>query len=165
MDSPTSTSCSDEIRSVCIHHIAIQTADLDNSTEWYVDFFDGQVTHTVDKFMPLIAQRLPGISKLVEVTVGGIRFHLFTRGTEYDQLPLSDPMQFQHICMSVESAESLRAWRSRWQQMYSSGRYTFALPASQTTEIITDPQDAQSFYAFDPNGLEYEFVYDANPAG
>jgi catechol 2,3-dioxygenase-like lactoylglutathione lyase family enzyme len=164
MDSLISTFHPAKVGPVCIHHVAVQTADLDNSTEWYVDFFSGRITHTVEKFMPLITRRLPGISKLVEVTFGAIRFHLFTCGAECDQLPLADATQFQHICMSVDSAESLHAWRSRWQKMYSSGRYTFAFPASHATEIITDPQGAQSFYAFDPNGLEYEFVYDPNQA-
>jgi len=145
-----------------VHHIAVQTADFEQSTAWYREFFGCATSWTLDKFSDLTLSRLPGITRLAELTVGHTRFHVFSRGAGLDQPPPHDTQQFQHICLAAGSADALAAWRDRWLGIHDSGRYTFSLD-EQATEIVTDSAGVQSFYCRDVNGLEYEFTYD--PAG
>ncbi|CAM5547645.1 MULTISPECIES: VOC family protein [Streptomyces] len=140
-----------------LHHLAVETADLDNCVAWYTDFFRGIATWTLDTFSDLTRDRLPGITRLTEVAAVGMRFHLFTRSAAYS-LPHPDTFQFQHVCMAAATAEELRAWRDRWQRLFASGRYVFARP-EPSTEIVVDSDGVSSFYAYDVNGLEYEFTH------
>ncbi|MGF0176754.1 VOC family protein [Streptomyces sp. Marseille-Q5077] len=140
------------------HHIGIQTADLDNCLAWYVDYFVARKTWTLDTFSELTRSRLPGITRLTEVVVEDTRFHLFEQTGQDDRLPGGNTVQFQHTCLATESPERLKAWRSRWVELYDSGRYHFARP-DQPSEIVIDADGIQSFYTFDVNGLEFEFTY------
>lgn len=139
------------------HHVGIQTNDLENSVRWYTDFHEAQLTWTLDQFSELTRSRLPGIRELTELAVGDVRIHLFERaGREFD--PAESSVQFQHLCFGVSSSGELRAIRRRWIELYKSGRYTFALD-DQPTDIVTDDGGVQSFYAYDVNGLEFEFTF------
>ncbi|MET8567934.1 VOC family protein [Streptomyces sp. NPDC004783] len=140
------------------HHIAVQTADLDASISWYEEFFDARTAWTLDTFSELTRRRLPGITRLAELTVGGLRFHLFTRGPEHSAPPPADTAQFQHVCLGVPSPEALEDWHDRWSRLYSGGRYRFARP-EPATGIVVDPDGTRSFYAYDVNGVEFEFTY------
>ncbi|MEU0009342.1 VOC family protein [Streptomyces sp. NPDC006314] len=141
-----------------LHHLAVQTADLDASISWYRDFLGADVTWTLDTFSDLSMERLPGLSGLAEVVVGGLRFHLFTRGPEHAAGPPADTNQFQHACIEVRSPEQLRLWRERWIEVYETGGYTFVRDVPPT-EIVVDSDGVESFYAFDVNGIEFEFTY------
>jgi catechol 2,3-dioxygenase-like lactoylglutathione lyase family enzyme len=138
------------------HHIGIQTSDLDNSVRWYEDFFRCEQVWTLRRFSELTRRRLPGINALTEVVIGSVRIHLFERpGRASD--PAESAIQFQHFCFRVDATEDLAVLRRRWTELYDSGRYSFALD-DQPTEIVVDEDGVQSFYAYDVNGLEFEFA-------
>jgi catechol 2,3-dioxygenase-like lactoylglutathione lyase family enzyme len=141
-----------------VHHVGVQTDDLENCLSWYLDFFDAEQIWQLDRFSELTRSRLPGIQRLTEVTAGGVRFHLFDRSTHSSKGPLPDDFQFQHVCLAVGSAGELTRIRARWLELYESGRYRFALD-DPPTEIVTDADGIQSLYVLDVNGLEFEFTY------
>lgn len=145
-----------------LHHLAVETADLDNSVSWYTSFFGGSVSWTLDVFSELTRRRLPGIVRLTEVAAGPVRFHLFTRDADYAR-SVADVLQFQHVCLATDSPESLVSWRERWQRLYASGAYSFVC-TEPATEIVTDADQVSSFYAYDVNGLEFEFTHNPNEA-
>lgn len=139
------------------HHVGIQTNDLDNCVSWYEDFLGCQRAWSLDRFSELTRSRLPGIRTLTEVVVGNVRLHLFERpGRASD--PAESAVQFQHFCLGVNDPEDLVRLRRRWIELYESGRYTFAVD-EQPTDVVTDEDGVQSFYALDVNGLEFEFTY------
>ncbi|MFJ1596251.1 VOC family protein [Streptomyces sp. NPDC088261] len=140
-----------------LHHLAVETADLDNCVAWYTEFFGGTAAWSIDTFSDLTRDRLPGITRLTEVVAAGTRFHVFTRSASYTR-PHPDTFQFQHVCLTAATAEELRRWRDHWQRLYASGRYVFACP-EPPTEIVVDSDGVSSFYAYDVNGLEYEFTH------
>lgn len=144
-----------------LHHLAVETADLDNCVAWYTEFFGGTAAWSLGTFSDLTRDRLPGITRLTEVVAVGTRFHVFTRSAAYTR-PHPDTLQFQHVCLTAATAEELRRWRDHWQRLYASGRYVFARP-EPPTEIVVDSDGVSSFYAYDVNGLEYEFTH--IPAG
>jgi catechol 2,3-dioxygenase-like lactoylglutathione lyase family enzyme len=138
------------------HHVGIQTNDLENSVRWYEDFLGCERAWTLDRFSDLTLQRLPGIRALTEMVVGDVRIHLFERpGRASD--PAESAVRFQHFCFHLSAGEDLVTVRRRWTDLYESGRYTFALD-EQPTDIVTDSDGVQSFYAYDVNGLEFEFT-------
>lgn len=139
------------------HHVGIQTNDLENSVRWYEDFLGCEQAWTLDRFSSLTRRRLPGIRSLTEMVVGDVRIHLFERrGRATD--PAESAIQFQHFCFCVSAAEELVTLRRRWTELHESGRYVFALD-EQPTDIVIDADGVQSFYAYDVNGLEFEFTY------
>ncbi|MGW2377902.1 MULTISPECIES: VOC family protein [Kitasatospora] len=140
-----------------LHHVAVETADLDNCVAWYTEFFGGTAAWTLDEFSDLTRSRLPGIVRLTEVVAAGTRFHLFTRSDDYT-LPQPDVPQFQHLCLAVPSAAELEQWRARWQRLFASGRFVFARP-DPPTEIVVDDDKVSSLYLYDVNGLEFEFTH------
>jgi catechol 2,3-dioxygenase-like lactoylglutathione lyase family enzyme len=140
------------------HHIAIQTNDLDNSVSWYEQFFGSQQAWSLSTFSELTTSRLPGLRRLTELVVGDSRVHLMEREGRPAAAPSDSVVQYQHFCLAVDTAEGLAALRQRWLDLYASGRYTFAL-SEPPTEIVVDSDGVQSFYAYDPNGLELEFTY------
>ncbi|MFI6340984.1 VOC family protein [Streptomyces sp. NPDC050535] len=141
-----------------IHHIGVQTANLDNCLAWYLEFFGAEQKWELDKFSALTLSRLPGIRRLVEISVGDARFHLFDRAQHNERQTDEDGFLFQHVCIQVDSAGDLQTTRRRWVELCESGRFTFARP-DQPTEIVIDDDGVQSLYLFDVNGLEYEFSY------
>lgn len=141
-----------------VHHIAIQTNDLDNAASWYEAFLGCRRAWTLASFSPLTQSRLPGIRRLSELLVGDIRLHLFERDGRGASAPLESVTQFQHIGVRVDDAAALAALRARWIELYECGRFAFAF-GEQPTEIVTDSDGVQSFYAYDVNGLEFEFTY------
>jgi hypothetical protein len=58
----------------------------------------------------------------------------------------------------VNEPGALRELRRRWIELYESGRYLFTVH-EPPTDVVTDDDGVQSFYAFDVNGLEFEFTY------
>lgn len=143
-----------------IHHIGVQTADLDNCISWYQDFFGCRVQWSTDSFSPLTRSRLPGISRLTEVAIAGTRFHLFERQgfEEQAQEQPDGGTHVQHVCLAAGSAPELLTWRRRWIELFESGRYTFRRQ-EYPTELVTDAQGNKSFYCFDVNGLEFELTH------
>ena len=139
------------------HHVGVQTTDLGNSVRWYGDFLGCEPAWTLDLFSELTRSRLPGIRSLTEMVLGDVRIHLFERpGRGSD--PAESAVQFQHFCFSVDAAEDLARLRRRWINLHASGSYTFALD-EPPTEIVVDADGVQSFYAYDVNGLEFEFTF------
>ncbi|MEY9877083.1 catechol 2,3-dioxygenase-like lactoylglutathione lyase family enzyme [Streptacidiphilus sp. MAP12-33] len=141
-----------------IHHIGVQAADLDNCLRWYQDFFGAERKWELDRFSPLTLSRLPGIGRLVEIGVGDLRFHLFDRADHTGRQPDPVGVQFQHVCLQVDSPEELGAVRRRWTELHASGRYSFARP-DLPTDIVVDDDGVRSLYLYDVNGLEYEFTH------
>jgi len=139
-------------------HVAIQTADLDASIEWYRECMECELVWRLDAFSDVTRRRLPGIVELVELSAGNVRLHLFTRGVEYSASPSLDTNQFQHVCLCTPTSASLQALRARWLKCAESGLYRFAR-AEPPTEILVDSDGHEYFYAFDINGIEYEFTY------
>lgn len=143
-------------RAVGLHHIGVQTTDLDNCLAWYQEFLGAQVRWSTDQFSELTRRRLPGVSRLVEVAVAGTRLHLFQRGDETSPAP--EVPQFQHVCLATGSPAELATWRQRWIEVFESGRYSFRRP-EPPTEVITDERGCSSFYCLDVDGLELELTY------
>lgn len=139
------------------HHVAVQTDDLAASIGWYEDFFGAEVSWTLEDFSEFSKERLPGLSRVVELTVGELRFHLFTRGAAHQGAPPPGTNQFQHVCVEVPTPNELRAWHSRWRSVHNSGTYAFTLDVP-ATDIVVDSDGVQSFYAYDINGVEFEFT-------
>ncbi|MFI6505381.1 VOC family protein [Nonomuraea typhae] len=142
---------------LCFHHVGVQTDDLDNCLNWYLDYFDAESSWRLDRFSELTLDRLPGIAELVEVRVGDVRFHLFDRSAHNRQQPPAAGFQFQHVCMAVDTAAELVELRRRWYELYESGKYVFARP-DPPSDIVTDADGTQSLYVLDVNGLEFEFT-------
>lgn len=147
-----------QLEKLRIHHVGVQTADLDNCLEWYLDFFGAEQKWELDRFSSLTLSRLPGIGRLAEVAVGDVRFHLFDRAGHTAEQPGADGFLFQHVCLQVNSPEELETVRCRWTDLYDSGRYTFAVPG-RPTDIVIDDDGVRSLYLYDVNGLEFEFSY------
>jgi catechol 2,3-dioxygenase-like lactoylglutathione lyase family enzyme len=145
-----------------LHHIAVQTADLATSVAWYQAFFGAEPAWSLEEFSDLTRQRLPGITALTELRIGGLRIHLFGR-TDIKHGP-ADPRaaDFQHVCLTVPTPEELAQVRALWIQLHDSGEYAYS-EVAEATEIVIDDDGVQSFYALDPNGLEFEISY--VPAG
>jgi catechol 2,3-dioxygenase-like lactoylglutathione lyase family enzyme len=143
------------------HHIGVQTADLDNSLRWYQDFFGASRSWSLTTFSDLTHSRLPGIVGLTEVVLGDVRIHLFERPGQQAAEPGTSVVQFQHVCLSVESRAELRDWHEKWTELHESGRYRFQF-AEAATDIVEDADGTQSFYALDVNGLEFEFTHVPN---
>ncbi|MEQ4724234.1 VOC family protein [Nonomuraea sp. B19D2] len=143
---------------LCFHHVGVQTDDLDNCLNWYLDYFDAKLSWQLERFSGLTLDRLPGIAGLIEVRVGDVRFHLFDRSAHNRQQPPAVGFQFQHVCLAVDSADELRELRRRWHELHESGKYVFARP-DLPSDIVTDADGIQSLYVLDVNGLEFEFTY------
>ncbi|MGD9484181.1 VOC family protein [Streptomyces sp. TRM70308] len=141
-----------------IHHVGVQTADLDNCLTWYQEFFGAEKRWELDRFSDLTLSRLPGIGRLVEVAVGDLRFHLFDRSDHDRRVPPEESHQFQHVCLRVDEPDELTAVRERWIELYDSGRFAFARQDGPT-EVVVDEDGVRSLYLFDVNGLEYEFAH------
>lgn len=138
------------------HHVAVQTDDLAASIGWYEDFFGAEVSWTLEEFSEFSKDRLPGLSGVAELTIDELRFHLFTRGG-HQGAPPPGPNQFQHVCIEVSTPGELRAWHSRWRSVHNSGTYAFTLDVP-ATDIVVDNDGVESFYAYDINGVEFEFT-------
>jgi catechol 2,3-dioxygenase-like lactoylglutathione lyase family enzyme len=139
------------------HHVGIQTNDLDNCVSWYEDFLGCRRVWSLDRFSQLTRSRLPGIRTLTELALGDVRLHLFERRGRIPD-PTESTIQFQHFCLCVNEPGALRELRRRWIELYESGRYLFTVH-EPPTDVVTDDDGVQSFYAFDVNGLEFEFTY------
>ncbi|NJQ03824.1 VOC family protein [Streptomyces zingiberis] len=141
-----------------IHHVGVQTADLENCLAWYGEFFGAERRWELDRFSELTLSRLPGIRRLAEVAAGDLRFHLFDRAGHTGRTPEEDGYQFQHVCLEVDDPAELADVRDRWHRLRDSGRFTFARPDGPT-EVVVDDDGVSSLYLFDVNGLEYEFTH------
>jgi catechol 2,3-dioxygenase-like lactoylglutathione lyase family enzyme len=139
------------------HHVGIQTDDLDNAVAWYQDFLGCRPSWSLDRFSELTRSRLPGIRTLTELVLGDLRLHLFERpGRAAD--PRQSAIAFQHFCLRMDDPADLVRLRERWIALHASGRYAFAVD-EPPTDVVTDADGVQSFYAYDVNGLEFEFTY------
>ena len=141
-----------------VHHIGVQTADIDATLEWYAQFFEGgKKNWTLDRFSKLTLSRLPGISRLVEFQIDGVRFHFYDR-EGIDQDPRVPGPEFQHCGLAVASADELTRYRERWFELARSGRFT-APHWSDPSEVVFDEDGVGSLYVEDINGLEIELTY------
>src|SRR5438094_6564350 len=100
---------------------------------------------------------LPGIGWRIDLVVGRRPLQLFERRCRRAG-PTESTIQFQHVCLSVDDPDELTRLRSRWIELYQSGRYVFTVH-QPPTGVVTDDNGVQSFYAFDVNGLELEFTF------
>lgn len=141
-----------------MHHVAVQTADLDNAVSWYVDYFHCQQKWSTSTFSPITLSRLPGMRRVTELALGDMRFHLFERAGAGELPAQADAALFQHLCLSADSSANLRQWRTHWIDLHASGRYSFVRP-EQPSDIVIDDDGVESFYFFDTNGLEFEFTW------
>lgn len=140
------------------HHVGVQTNDLANSISWYRAFFGAELVWSLKTFSDLTRSRLPGIRELVELGVGNVRLHLFERSGRDAPAPGESVTGFQHVCFAVESPEDLVAMRERWLELYHSDRYRFAI-AEEATPVVVDSNGVRSFYAYEVNGVEFEFTH------
>lgn len=141
-----------------VHHIGVQTADIDATLEWYTEFFQrGTTNWTLDRFSELTRSRLPGISRLVEFQIDNVRFHFYDREHIDQDARVPGPM-FQHCGLAVPSADALPRYRQRWFEVARSGRFTAPL-WSDPSEVVFDQDGVGSLYVEDINGLEIELTY------
>jgi catechol 2,3-dioxygenase-like lactoylglutathione lyase family enzyme len=137
-----------------VHHVAIETRDLDASIRWYAEFLGLEPTWTLRTFSPVTLARLPGISRLVELAKDGLRLHVFER----DQCgagPASGDGAVQHVCLTVPSARALEGLRAAWLRLYPRYAAHFAVQ-EQPTEVLLDDDGSRSCYLRDINGVELE---------
>ena len=141
-----------------VHHIGVQTADIDATLDWYSQFFEGgKENWTLDRFSKLTLSRLPGISRLVEFQIDAVRFHFYDR-EGIDQAPRVPGPEFQHCGLIVASADELPRYRERWFELARNGRFT--VPHwSDPSDVVFDGDGVGSLYVEDVNGLEIEFTY------
>ncbi|MFF3544721.1 VOC family protein [Streptomyces platensis] len=141
-----------------MHHIAVQTDDVESTVTWYQEFLGATAEWSLNKFSPLTHDRLPGIKKLVELKVGDVRFHVFDRTGHTRNEPDRLGYQFQHIGITVDHHDELVMLRDRWLRLHERPdiRWSRDEPPS---DIVTDDDGMQSLYVLDPNGLELEFIH------
>lgn len=96
-------------------------------------------------------------TRLVELQVGDIRFHVFDI-KEGHTLPEASALQYQHFGVMVDTRERLYAMRDKWIRLYQSGRFRFK-STEQPSDYIPSPGEMLCFYAKDPNGLEFEVIH------
>jgi len=141
------------------HHVAIETVDLANTVNWYLTFFPGiRLNWEQDQFSSLTHERLPRITKLVELQVSNIRFHFFERIGVTHSHPPRNVTAFQHFCFQVPTPQDLNSYRLRWFDLRYSGIYNFTHDET-ATDIVVDQNAVASFYFLDVNGLEFEMTY------
>ena len=140
------------------HHIAIATHDLDAAVKWYESYFGAQCRWALSEFAPLTAERAPGITRMVELSLGGVFLHVY----ETPHADGSKPPWFagEHFCLQAHSLDELLRLRQRWFDLRDAGELARVDPP---TEVITDKDGIASFYGRDVTGLEYEVTY--IPAG
>ncbi len=145
--------------SFVLDHIAIQTDDYDNTVSWYKEFFSCREAwdRTWEQLPAGIQKRMPLCTRLVELKVDEVRFHVFDIKEGY-ALPSERALQYQHFGIVVDTVERLHDLREKWIQLYDSGRFRFKT-TDQPTDFIPSPGDMQCFYARDPNGLEFEVIH------
>ena len=142
-----------------LDHIAIQTDNFDNTVQWYKDFFSCQATwdRTWEQLPQGIQARMPLATQLVELQVDTVRFHIFDIKENYENAS-TNVLQYQHFGIVVDTREELDFLKDHWIQLYQSGKYQFKC-ATMPTDIIPSPGGLVCFYAFDPNGLEFEVMH------
>ena len=150
------------LRAARLHHVGIQTDDFDNCVAWYTEMLGCRTAWTLDGFSPTTLSRLPGIVRLAELTVDGLRLHVFERSGDLPDLRPSRT-QFQHVCIEVTERSDLDLLQDRWWSLFLSGRFIFARPPGEPTAIETSDTGTSGFYALDVNGLELEFVHEERP--
>lgn len=144
-----------------LHHVGIQTAsaNFDSTLQWYAQLFErGSVNWTLDCFSNLTQSRLPGISRLVEFQIDGLRLHIFDRDDGVDRPLGARWPQFQHVGIAVSSADELHRYRDRWIELSRSGQFSSSR-WSAPSEVVFDVEGVGSLYVQDVNGLEIEFTY------
>ena len=141
-----------------LDHIAIQTNDYENTVGWYKAYFECEETwgRRWDQLPAGIQERMP-TKNLVELKVDEIRFHIFDMQQDYIDIP-EQALQYQHFAITVDTMDDLHAMREKWIMLYKSGNYRYR-KTSQPTEIIPSPGNMNCFYAYDPNGLEFEIIH------
>lgn len=143
-----------------LHHVAIETANLDNCAAWYREFLGFERTWTLTQFSRVTESRLPGIVRLSEIAWGPIRLHVFERAHSVPARRDSVSV-LQHLCLAMPSVQELEASRSRWLTLFHSGRFTY-VRQDEPTQLETDDAGVVSFYAYDVDGLELELQFDAS---
>ncbi len=148
---------------LAVHHVAIETTDVDNTVAWYEAFLGCERTWTLTSFSLLTQERLPGISTLTELAVGAFKLHVYERAPQLASVPLVGAgavpaIQFQHLAFAVGSAAALSGARARWIELFDSGKFSFAR-SDCPTPIVTDADGIASFYCYDVNGLELELTF------
>lgn len=144
---------------LAFHHVSVQVNDLANATAWYQAFFGTHENWSLETFSELTVSRLPGIRRIVEMPIGdGVLLHLFEREGRAAAEPTESVTQFQHVCMAVKDPEDLITLRERWIALFESGRFAYALTEGPTP-VVVDAAGIRCFYAYDVNGLEWEFTY------
>jgi catechol 2,3-dioxygenase-like lactoylglutathione lyase family enzyme len=145
-----------------VHHLAIESDCLDECVRWYREFLGCEQNWTLSTFSEVTTERLPGIARLVEIAAGELRLHVFERRRDPASAPATTGGPVQHVCVAVSSPEELARHRERWLTLYPDYRAAFASDDAPT-DVVTDPDGSQSFYANDVNGVELEFRYDPAP--
>ena len=143
---------------LAMHHVAVETRDLDASIRWYAEFLGLEPTWTLTTFSPVTLARLPGISRLAELAKDGLRLHVFERDV-WVAGPASGHGAVQHVCLTVPSARALEGLRAAWLRLYP--RYAAHFPVDeQPTEVLLDDDGSRSCYLLDINGVELELRYE-----
>lgn len=143
--------------SAVIHHVALVTADADNLGAWYHDLFGMRHVWTLVDFSELTMRRLPGIRRIDEWKLGSLRIHLLEVPSAEAASATVKMASYQHICLCLDSVEELIVLRRRWLSLAYSKRFRFFVEAN-ASEVVIDPDGVASFYALDPDGLEWEFT-------
>ena len=140
---------------LAFHHVAAVTRDADVSSAWYQHTFALRPIWTLRSFSPLTKARLPGLTRIDELAVPGLRIHLMEVPGTSVAPDLASFALFQHTCVAVDSRDELRALQERAATAKGS--------AAAPTEIVVDNDGVESFYAKDPDALEWEVTW--VPAG
>ena len=138
-----------------VDHIALSTTNLENTIAWYQSFLGCALNwEQRGGFSPVTLHRLPDITRLVELQTHELKIHIIEHGPEAASTALRT---VNHIAVRVPELQYLRTLRERWIDLYTSGHYRFER-SDMPTDIITDTRGASSFYAYDVNGVEFEFI-------
>jgi len=138
-------------------HIAIQARDHANTVAWYGEFFGCVENWHKTKEQLQNPDRMPTCNQLCELQTGAMKFHIFDIAVDYVSQP-TNALGIAHFCLEVSSMEKLEASRERWISLFRSGKYHFET-AEEPTSLITSSDGMVGFYARDPNGIEFEILF------
>lgn len=142
-----------------LDHIAIQTNDFDNTISWYKDFLacEEKWYKKREELPVAIQNRMPYSSQLMELQTSEIRFHIFDIVVPFSEQSRK-ALQIEHYCLEVDTLDELHQLRSRWIELFQSGKYSF-MRNDMVSEVIPSSHGMNGFYAHDPNGIELEIFH------
>lgn len=145
-------------------HLAYQVENLNLTIDWYTKMFNARINWRVNRgFSKTTTSRLPGIRSLVELQVGGMKWHIFDRANVKTTFvsPTERP-EYQHVSVKVANHKMLYQMYQSWWALLNEFRSAYLdinRPEKEfCTNIIEEMDGSKAFYCLDLNGVEIEIM-------